>query len=71
MEIIFAPKIRRSSLSYLDGLIEHHFNDFKILFSEANPINTIYHFSRYTQCIERTGSLRRFANLNLRFFPNG
>lgn len=37
-ELVFAPKIRKSSLSYLHELIRQHCNEFKILFPEANPI---------------------------------
>jgi len=57
-EIVFAPKLRRSILSYLSELIEEHNCLFRELFPAISPINKHHHLTHYPQCISFSGPLR-------------
>lgn len=51
MEIIFAPKLFRSQIHYLDALIKQFRTNFRNLFPDVNEINKFHHLSHYPECI--------------------
>lgn len=61
-EILFAPKLRSSSLEELEELILMHNNLFFELFSHVvDPINKHHHLTHYPKCIKKSGPLRHLS----------
>ncbi|KAL7291628.1 hypothetical protein TKK_0014666 [Trichogramma kaykai] len=56
-EIIFAPKVPLSCLSYLQELIDNHIEQFQKLFPDTNIINKLMHMRHYPMCIKKSGPL--------------
>ena len=51
-EIVMAPKLLPSTLSYLMDLLTQHYNEFNILFPNANKINKLDHIMHIPQSIK-------------------
>lgn len=51
MEIVFAPKVAVSLISYLKALITDFLQKFKKLFPTINMINKFHHLMHYPHCI--------------------
>uniref|UniRef100_A0ABD2WJ19 Uncharacterized protein n=1 Tax=Trichogramma kaykai TaxID=54128 RepID=A0ABD2WJ19_9HYME len=60
-EIIFAPKVPISMLSYLQELIDKHIETFQKLFPGTNLKNKLMHMRHYADCIKKSGPLRHLA----------
>ena len=63
MEIVYAPKLLKSSLAYLDELIKDFISYFHRLHPEVNLINKFHHITHYADCIEWSGPLANFCCL--------
>lgn len=57
MEIVFAPKVTRSLMAYLDALVKDFQRKFKELFPAINPINKFHHMDHYSEGILWSGPL--------------
>lgn len=55
MEIVFAPKLYRSQLPYLDALIKQFRRNFQNLFPDVHEINKFHHLSHYPEFILWSG----------------
>ncbi|XP_023247244.1 uncharacterized protein LOC111643507, partial [Copidosoma floridanum] len=55
MEIIFAPKLYRSEITYLNRLMRLFLETLQLLFPDVNFINKLHHASHYAECIESSG----------------
>jgi len=58
-QIVFAPKLRRDILPYLDALVVEHHELFLTLFGEENLINKHHHMVHYSDSIRAFGPLSR------------
>ena len=57
MEIVFAPKLHKSILPYLDSLVRDFTTCFIRLFPNINLINKFHHLDHYAECIAWAGPL--------------
>ncbi|KAL7292287.1 hypothetical protein TKK_0013897 [Trichogramma kaykai] len=60
-EIIFAPRVPVSTLSYLQDLIDSHIESFQKLFPGTNMTNKLLHMRHYPDCIKKSGPLRHLS----------
>ena len=60
MELVFAPKLMRSSLDYLDELISDFIISFRNLFPDVDLINKFHHMTHYADCIAWSGPIVQF-----------
>lgn len=60
MEIVFAPKVTTSLMSYLRALITDFLETFKQLFPDVRMINKFHHLTHYPHCILWSGPLQLY-----------
>lgn len=60
MEMVFAPKITRSLLAYLESVIADFFRMFCKLF-DVHPINKMHHLTHYAECIQWLGPMAHYT----------
>lgn len=60
MEIVFAPKVTVSLMSYLRALIRDFLEKFKQLFPDVHMINKFHHLTHYPDCILWSGPLQLY-----------
>ena len=63
MEIIFAPKLTKSSLPYLEALVHDLVESFHTLFPNVNLINKFHHLFHYAESISWSGPMWGFICL--------
>lgn len=61
MDLIFAPKITKSVLPYLNALIKEFRWKFKLLFPNIDEINKFHHLSHYVACIRWSGPQANYS----------
>ena len=72
VKIIMAPKIARVTIPYLRALLKTHYNQFNILFPNANKINKICHIMHIPDSIEEFGPICNDESIpNLSMFALG